>query len=265
MDTIKILTLSIIQGITELLPVSSSGHLLVMGRLLNFDISSNTLFLSTLHLGTTLAIIVFFRKELFENFFTKPKLIFFLKLLLASLPVAVTGFLFEEYLVQFCYGNLIIAIFLIALGTLFIIAENINLKAVKLKPEKVPLRKMLLIGIGQTLALIPGTSRSGITTLSGMMCGLSKYSALKFGFILGIPILLGSSLYEIVKSYLEIPDPSLTTVTLSIGKMLPAIVVTFLVGYFALYVIEKFKKKKWLTIFGVYRITIGLLILIFTI
>ncbi|MCD4811829.1 undecaprenyl-diphosphate phosphatase [bacterium] len=265
MDTIKILTLSIIQGITELLPVSSSGHVLVIGRLLNLDISNHTAFLSTLHLGTTLAIIVFFREELFENFFTKSKLTFFLKLLLASLPVAMIGFLFEDYIAQFYYGNLTIAILLIVVGTLFIIAENINFKTVNLKPKEVPLRKMILIGIGQTLALIPGTSRSGITTLSGMMCGLSKYSALKFGFILGIPILLGSSLYEIIKSYIETPDNSITTTSLSIVKMLPAIAMTFLVGYFALYVIERFQKKKWLTIFGIYRLTVGLLILIFTI
>ncbi|MCD4756602.1 undecaprenyl-diphosphate phosphatase [bacterium] len=265
MDVIKILILSIVQGITELLPISSSGHIIVIGKLLDFDISSSPVFLATLHLGTTLAIIVFFRKKLFKNFFTKTKLIFFLKLLLASLPVALIGLFFEDYIVQSFYNNFIIAISLITIGILFIYIEHLDRKTIKLKLEKIPLVKMMPIGIGQTLALIPGISRSGITTLAGMSCGLDKYSALKFSFILGIPLLLGGSLFEIITFYLTTDNKSLTTTSLSLIKILPAMIVTFIIGYLALHIIEKFRKKKWLTIFGVYRIVVGILILIFAI
>ena len=265
MDTIKIITLSVIQGITELLPISSTGHLILAGNLLDYDISGNTLFLSVLHLGTTLAIILFFRKELFKNFFTRSKWLFFLKLLLASIPVAVVGFLFEGYITELLHKDIVIAISLISIGILFIIIENIKIKAEIVAPENIPLSKMLLIGLGQTLALIPGTSRSGITTLTGMWCGMDKYSAFNFSFILGIPILLGSTIYEIVKAYLNISDRSILTGSLSIVKMIPTILVTFLIGYLALHIVKKFQKKKWLTVFGIYRILIGILILILAI
>jgi undecaprenyl-diphosphatase len=265
MNTIKIFLLSIVQGITELLPISSSGHLILTSKLLNFDISGDFFFLSILHLGTTLAIIVFYRKTLFKKFFTKEKWMFFLKLLLASIPAALAGFFLDDYISSTLHGSKVIAISLIVVGVLFIVFENIKIKREKQTPEEVSLWKMILIGIGQTLALIPGTSRSGITTLTGMLLGLEKYSAFKFSFILGIPVLLGSSIYEIVKTYLSSTDPSLLTASLSVVKIAPFVLITFVIGYLALLLVSKFKKKKWLTVFGVYRIVIGILILLLAI
>ncbi|MDD3475193.1 MAG: undecaprenyl-diphosphate phosphatase [Candidatus Dojkabacteria bacterium] len=265
MNTFKMIILSVIQGITELLPISSTGHLILTGKLLNFDISGNLFFLSVLHLGTTLAIIVFYRKVLFKNFFTKEKWLFFLKILVASIPTAIIGFLFQDYISSVLHGNIVIAISLIAVGILFIVFENFKKNGEVTDPESIPLWKMIVIGLGQTLALIPGTSRSGITTLTGMMLGLEKYSAFQFSFIIGIPALLGSGLYEIVKTYLETTDPSLLTASLSVVKMLPTILLTFVVGYISLLLVSKFKKKKWLTVFGVYRIIVGIIILLFAI
>jgi undecaprenyl-diphosphatase len=263
MNNFKFFILSIVQGITELLPISSSAHLILTGKLLNFEISGDLLLLSVLHIGTTLAIIVFYRKTLFKNFFTKAKWLFFLKLFLASIPSAVVGFFLDDYISSTLHGSKVIAISLIVVGILFILFENIKSKNKKTEPEKIPLWKMIVIGIGQILALIPGTSRSGITTLAGMMMGLDKYSAFKFSFILGIPILLGSSFYEITKSYLDVTTFSIQTISLSIVKMIPSILVTFIVGYLSLLLVQKFKKSKWLTIFGIYRIVAGILILIF--
>ena len=265
MNTLKMVILSIVQGITELLPISSTGHLILTGKLLNFDISGDLFFLSVLHLGTTLAIIVFYRKILFKNFFTKGKWIFFLKILIASIPTAIIGFLFEDYISSVLHGNIVIAISLILVGILFILFENLKRDEKIIDPESIPLWKMVIIGIGQTLALIPGTSRSGITTLTGMALGLEKYSAFQFSFIIGIPALLGSCLYEIVKTYLSTTDPSLLTASLSVVKMFPTILLTFVIGYGSLFLVSKFKKKKWLTVFGIYRIIIGILILLFTI
>jgi undecaprenyl-diphosphatase len=265
MNTLKISILSIVQGITELLPISSSAHLILTGKLLDFDISGNLFFLSILHLGTTFAIIVFYRKTLFKNFFTKKKWVFFLKLLLASIPAALAGFFLEEYISSTLHGTKIIAISLIVVGLLFILFENLNRESKKLKPEKLSLVQMLAIGAGQTLALIPGTSRSGVTTLTGMFLGLEKYSAFKFSFILGIPILLGSSLYELIKGYLSSTDPTLLTASLSVVKIAPFVLITFVIGYLALLLVSKFKKKMWLTVFGVYRIVVGILILVLAI
>jgi undecaprenyl-diphosphatase len=263
MNTFKILVLSIVQGITELLPISSSGHLILTGKLLDFEISGDLFFLSILHLGTTLAIILFYRKTLFKNFFSKEKWTFFLKLLLASIPAALAGFLLDDYIASTLHGSTVIAISLIVVGLLFILFENIKTDREKIDPEDIPLWKMLIIGIGQTIALIPGTSRSGITTLTGMMMGLEKYSAFKFSFILGIPVLLGSALYQILKEYLAVTSPTLFSASVVIAKIAPFILITFVIGYLALLLVSKFKKSKWLTLFGVYRIIVGILILLF--
>jgi undecaprenyl-diphosphatase len=263
MNTFKILILSIVQGITELLPISSSGHLILTGKLLNFEISGDLFFLSVLHLGTTLAIIIFYRKILFKDFFTKEKWIFFLKLLIASIPAALAGFLLDDYIASTLHGSTVIAVSLIVVGILFILFENIKSESKKQNPQNIPLWKMVVIGIGQTLALIPGTSRSGITTLTGMMMGLDKYSAFKFSFILGIPTLLGSTLYVILKEYLAVTSPTFFSASVVIAKTAPFILITFVIGYLALLLVSKFKKSKWLTLFGIYRIVVGVLILLF--
>jgi undecaprenyl-diphosphatase len=183
--------------------------------------------------------------------------------LLASIPAALAGFLLDDYIASTLHGSTVIAISLIVVGFLFILFENIKTDREKRDPEDIPLWKMLIIGIGQTLALIPGTSRSGITTLTGMMMGLEKYSAFKFSFILGIPVLLGSALYQILKEYLAVTSPTLFSASVVIAKTAPFILITFVIGYLALLLVSKFKKSKWLTLFGVYRIIVGILILLF--
>ena len=257
--------LSIVQGITELLPISSSGHLILVEKLFNFDTNLNSVYLSVLHLGTTLAIILFYRKYLFENFFTKEKWLFFLKILIASIPAGILGFTFEKYINQYLYNTTTISITLIVVGIMFIIFENIKLKTLKVDIENIPFVKILIIGITQSLALIPGVSRSGITTLSGMSLGLEKYTSFNFSFILGIPILLGASIYEILKSYFEISNRSIDTLLLTGIKVLPTILLTFTLGYLSLLLVKRFNKRKWLTVFGVYRILLGILIILLAI
>jgi undecaprenyl-diphosphatase len=183
--------------------------------------------------------------------------------LLASIPTALAGFVLDDYVASILHSSTVIAVSLIVVGLLFILFENIKTDREKKDPEEIPLWKMLVVGIGQTLALIPGTSRSGITTLTGMMMGLDKYSAFKFSFILGIPVLLGSGLYEIVKSYISSTDQSAITSSLSIVNIVLVVLASFVVGYMSLLLVKRFKKSKWLTLFGIYRITVGILILIF--
>jgi undecaprenyl-diphosphatase len=186
-------------------------------------------------------------------------------LLIASVPAALAGFFLEDYIASKLHNTSIIAISLIVVGILFIIFENVKLNTKKQDPENLPLWKMILIGLGQVLALIPGTSRSGVTTLAGMLLGLEKYSAFEFSFILGVPIILGSSLYEITKTYIQTTDPTLLTASLSIVKIAPTVLLTFVIGYLCLLLVKKFKKSKWLTIFGIYRIILGIVMLVFAI
>ena len=261
MEIVKIGILSIVQGLTELLPISSSGHLILLGRVMDIDTSS--LLLSVFHLGTTLAIIIFFREKLFKNFFTKEKLNFYLKILVSSIPAGIAGLLFEDVIEEKLREPWIIAVSLISLGIVMIFLERNEKKKHIPETKTVTWKQSIIMGICQTFALIPGTSRSGVTTIGGMLTGMDKYSALEYSFILGIPVLLGSSVYEITKEISAIQEPITTTIlSASLVKVLTVAFIPFLVGYLALVVLKKLKRENWLTIFGIYRIVLGIVILI---
>jgi len=261
MENLKILLLAITQGISELLPISSSGHLILLGRLINLDVS--TLLLTTLHIGTSLAIILFFRKTLFSNLFTKEKLIFYLKILISIIPAAVIGLLYEQKIEQIFRFTWVIAVSLIFWGILMIIADFIKIEKRYKKIQDIPWKKTLLIGVSQIIALIPGTSRSGISTLTGIALGIDKYRAFEYSLILGIPILLGSSFWEIWKALTIEPTYSIELLPIALLKIGIVIIVPFVIGYVSLVVLKKVKREKWLTVFGIYRIILGTIILLF--
>lgn len=261
MENLEILLLSIVQGISELLPISSSGHLILFGRFWGWEIS--TLLLTTLHIGTSFAIIIFFRKRLFKNLFTKKKLIFYFKILISIIPAAILGVLYESKIEQILRFSWIIAVSLIFWGILMIIADFLKIEKRYKNVEDISWKKTLIIGVSQIIALIPGTSRSGIATLTGITLGIDKYRAFEYSLILGIPILLGSSIWEILKSL--VIEPTYTT-ELSpefLLKLAIVIIVPFVVGYISLLVLRQIKREKWLTVFGIYRIILGAVILLF--
>lgn len=255
MENIKILILAIVQGVSELLPVSSSGHLIFLGHLMEIDMS--TLLLTTLHLGTSIALVIFFRKTLFKNLFTKKKLYFYIKILISIIPIAIIGILFEHKIEEALRAHWIIATALIFWGVVMIIVDNIKIKVRYNSVDEIPLGKSIIIGISQILALIPGTSRSAVSTITGILLGLDKFTSLEYTFIIGIPVLLGSSIWEIIKnvSHAEFVQPSLLTTLI-------VLTVPFVIGYICLLILQKVKRNKWLTLFGIYRILIGLLILV---
>ena len=262
-EAIQFGLLSIVQGITELLPISSSGHLILLSNL--WDMQLSNLILSILHLGTTVAIIVFLRRTLFKNLFTKEKLSFYLKILVASIPAGLVGVFLGDFIEEKLRATWIIAVSLIVWGIVMIIVEQSQKGKQHKKDldlEKVTWKQSLVMGFAQTLALIPGTSRSGITTLAGIFSGLNKYRAFEYSFILGIPVLIGASILEIGKELLGIENISTHILTTASIKMLPVILISFAVGYIALIVVRKYQKKSWLTVFGVYRIILGILILV---
>lgn len=258
MTIFQTFVLSIVQGITEVLPISSTAHLILTGEIVNINTSGDVFLIAVLHIGSTLAIIFFYREPLFEKFFSKEKLLFWLKILIASIPTVFIGIIFEDLISNLQDNKILIGSLLITIGILFIIFENINLNLQKVDSTKLHFSKMIIIGFGQSIALIPGTSRSGITTLVGMLCGLEKYSAFTFSFILSIPTLLGASMYEMFKNYTNIGD----SFSVSYNILLISIIVSFIVTYLMLYLIKRVKKNKWLTVFGVYRIVIGIVTLL---
>jgi undecaprenyl-diphosphatase len=261
MEIIKLGILAIVQGITELLPISSSGHLIILGNF--FSIDTDTLLLSVFHFGTTLAIILFFWRELFKDLFTKKKLNFYLKILISTIPAAIVGVFFQEIIENYLRATWIIGISLIVWGIVMVILDQREEREKDINLENISWKQSLMMGFAQIFALIPGTSRSGITTIAGILGGLDKYRALEYSFILGIPILLGSSMYEISKSILFLEGGVTSTIiSASLVKILVVAIVPFVIGYISLLILKRFKKKNWLTVFGAYRIFLGSLILL---
>ncbi len=249
METLKVILLAIEQGITELLPISSSAHLILTSQILK--INMDTYLLSILHLGTTVALLIYFWKFLFKDILKKEKLSLYLKILISTIPAGVVGLLFESVIEDRLRGNLIIAISLIVWGVVMILVERRK----EIKDQElitVSWKQSLLMGIAQIFALIPGGSRSGISTIVGMFTGLNKYTAIQYSFLLGLPLLLAAPVYQIVKDY---PQR-----VLNISDIL-GIFIAGVVTYIALLLLEKYSKKKWLTVFGIYRIIIGIAVL----
>ncbi len=261
METIKLLVLSIVQGFTELLPVSSSAHLIILGQA--FNLPTSTLLLTSFHIGTSLAILIFFWKKLFSGFFTKEKWIFYSKILVAMIPAGILGVLFESKIENILRADWIIALSLIFWGILMIIAQKKELGIPETKWENITWKQSLLMGWAQTLALIPGTSRSGVTTLSGIAMGLNQYTALEYSFILGLPALLGSAVWEIAKTVMD--NPGVASAEFTTQQYLQTaivIIVPFVIGLGALAILKKLNRSKWLSSFGIYRIIVGVAILV---
>jgi undecaprenyl-diphosphatase len=258
MDSLKLFVLALVQGITELLPISSSGHILLLGNVINLPVT--TTLLTFLHIGTTLSILFYFRKTVREEFLSKNNRENILKILLGSIPAIIVGVFFEEYITEKLRDPWITALSLIAWGMVMIALERKNTKDISI--SKISFRDSFVIGLSQCMALIPGTSRSGITTITGVLLGIEKYTAFKFSLLLGIPILLGSSVWSLSKELL-LNGYSTTIDTLGgFSTSLIIISVSSMIGYLSILVVERFKKNNWLTLFGIYRIVVGILIIL---
>jgi undecaprenyl-diphosphatase len=259
MDSLKLFFLALTQGVTELLPVSSSGHLILLGNVI--DLELNNVLLTSLHIGTTFAIIFFFRKEILNKFLSKNNRDFFYKILVASIPAILIGVLFEEYIVEELRYPWITALSLILWGVVMVLLNKRENKK-SLEIENITYSKSFFIGLTQALALIPGTSRSGITTIFGIWFGLDKYSAFEFSLLLGIPILLGSSLWSLFKEMVLRNDTTSLMSSVNVTNLLIILIVPFVIGYISLNILKRFKKGNWLKTFGIYRIVVGIFIIL---
>jgi undecaprenyl-diphosphatase len=255
MDLIQTIILSVIQGITELLPISSTGHMLLVSQFF-FKGEATVLTLTVLQFGTTLAIIFSFKDFIFKDAFEKSKLDIYLKIFFASLPAIFVGLLIAESLDAYLYKSWIIATSLLVIGIVMLLIKKVEKKDATKDLTKISFKQAMTVGFAQTLALIPGVSRSGITTIAGMFAGIEMFTALSFSFLLGIPILLGSFVYEVFKHRDSLD------IVFSFENIV-GIIVSGIVGYLAIRVLNYFSKNNFLLVFGIYRI--GLAILIFMI
>ena len=265
MEMFQIIVLGIIQGLTEFLPVSSSGHLILAPQLLNFD--DQGLALDTiLHLGTLMAIVIFFKNDLLEIFlglFDKEKNSHKIawSIIAASLPAGLMGFFFAHWIETSLRSPIFVAINLLIWSIVFYIADRSakNHDQTQSDLTKLPPLKIFFIGCAQAIALLPGTSRSGITIAAGLISNLNPVAATRFSFLLGTPIIFAAGLQKLINFISQPTDlQSYTHFHLIVG-----LAVSFLVGLVAIKLLLKVVEKVGLLPFIAYRIVLAAAILTF--
>lgn len=273
MSIVEAVLLGIIQGLSEFLPISSTGHVTVAGKLLNLISSEHperwTAFIAVIQLGTMFSVLIYFAKDLFlivrdflrDNFLSRKKFssqslnsrLGWL-VIVGTIPVVVIGLLFKDSIEGAITKNLyVISFSLIGLAIILAIAEKIaNFKK---DMDNITIKDSIIIGIAQAFALIPGSSRSGTTITGGLFLGLKRDVAAKFSFLLSIPAVLASGLFELIHSLDYLTADMALNITI-------ATLVSGISGYLAIDFLIKFLKKHSTFVFIYYRIAIGLFILI---
>ena len=267
LELLKSLLYGIVEGITEWLPVSSTGHLILLGELcpLNVSPAFSEMFDVVIQLGAILAVIVLFFRKL--NPFAPSKSALekkntwglWLRVCVAVIPSAAVGVLLDDWLDEHLYNYVTVAVALVVYGILFILIEKFKPadKAKVTAVEGIDYKLAFLIGAFQMLALIPGTSRSGSTILGAMLLGCSRAAAAEFSFFMAIPTMLGASLLKVVKLFAE----GVTVTALEWGILAVGCVTAFLVSLAAIKFLMDFVKKHSFASFGWYRIVLGALVI----
>lgn len=262
-EIFKIILIGIIEGVTEWLPVSSTGHMLLFDEFIPLNMSENfkEMFFVVIQFGAITAVIVYFRKNMLpfktENKIIELKtdvLMLWVHIAIACIPAAVLGLLFDDFLEKY-FGNAItISVMLIIYGIVFILIENRRKSPVINSIDKIDYKLALAIGCFQALSMIPGTSRSGATIIGALLLGVSRTAAAEFTFYLAVPTMLGASILKLVKFGFDFNK--FEFISLFIGM-----IVAFIVSLIAIKFLMNFVKKNSFKIFGYYRILLGLLVI----
>ena len=270
-EYLKVIILGIVEGITEWLPISSTGHLILVDEFMKLNMSDafKEMFDVLVQLGAILAVIVIYFKKLLpvdlvkkvdnsrKPAWNKDKLILWCKILVACLPAAIIGIPFNDKIDELFYNAPIVAVMLIVYGIAFIIVEKLHKgKAFKINDiGSITFKTAALIGIFQVLALIPGTSRSGATIVGAMIIGVGRTAAAEFTFYLAIPVMFGASLLKLIKF-------GFAFTAAEAAALILGMVVAFVVSIIAIRFLMGYIKKHDFTIFGWYRIILGILVLV---
>lgn len=268
LEIIKAIFFGIVEGITEWLPISSTGHMILFNELVKLDVSKEfyDMFQVVIQLGAIMAVVIIFWKQIFpfkkeDNKIKIDNNIMSLwgKILVACIPAAIIGILFDEVFEKLFYNYVCVALALIIFGILFIIIENKN-KGKKSKVnslKELTYNTVLLIGIFQLIAAIfPGTSRSGATIVGALLLGVSRTVAAEFTFFLAIPVMFGASLLKLVKFSFAFTGTELTI-------LLVGMLVAFITSMFIIKFLMSYIKKHDFKVFGWYRIILGIIVLIY--
>ena len=265
-EVIKAIILGIVEGITEWLPISSTGHMILVEEFIKFDASEvfMEMFRVVIQLGAIMAVVLLYfhklnplapSKTLKQK---KDTMEIWFKVIIGVLPAAVLGILFDDWFDENFYNYQTVAVTLIIYGILFIIIENKN----KRKPAKIrsfkelSYKTALAIGFFQVLSLVPGTSRSGATILGAIILGTSRNIAAEYSFFLSIPVMFGASVLKLAKFGIEFTNLELTV-------LLTGMIVAFIVSLIAIRFLIRYIKNNDFKAFGWYRIILGILVLVY--
>lgn len=268
-EILKSILYGIVEGITEWLPISSTGHMILLEEIMPMNVSKSfwSMFLVVIQLGAILAVIVLYWNKIFpfrknkEGKYTSVKSIWILwsKILVATIPAAIIGLALDDWIDAHLYNGFVVAIMLILVGVAFIYIENRNkdMRPSVNSLSALSYKDALIIGLFQVVAaVLPGTSRSGATIVGGLMIGVSRAVAAEFTFFLAIPVMFGASLLKLVKFGLAFS-------VLEFFILVIGMVVAFFVSIFVIRFLMSYIKKHDFKVFGWYRIVLGAFVLIF--
>lgn len=268
LELLKAVIFGIIQGITEWLPISSTGHMILANEFIKLKVSDDffSMFEVVIQFGSILAVLVLFFHKL--NPFSPRKsrkeksdtISLWTKVIIAVIPAGIIGVLFDDKLDELFYNPPTVAITLILYGILFIILENRHKRPRIRSFEQLDYKTALLIGVFQILALIPGTSRSGSTILGAVFLGTSRYIAAEFSFFLAIPVMFGASALKLLKFFLKV---GFGFSALEFSILITGMIVAFIVSIFAIKFLMDYIKKHDFKVFGYYRIILGIIVLLY--
>ena len=265
-DILKVIIIAIVEGISEWLPISSSGHMLLLDEFIKLNMSENfkELFFVVIQLGAILAVIVLFFKKIFPIKTHEKRLILdkniiclWMKIIIACIPGAIMTVLFDNYIENNLHTPFVISLMLVIYGIIFILIESLYKKKERVHSvEELSYKHSFIIGFFQVLSLIPGTSRSGATIVGALLIGINRSVASEFTFFLAIPVMFGMSFIKLLK--LGFIFSVNEVILLLIGTIF-----AFLVSLLVIKFLINFVKRHDFKIFGVYRIIIGMILLLY--
>lgn len=266
-EILKVIILGIVEGITEWLPISSTGHLILVDEFIKLGASEafKEMFNVVIQLGAIMAVVVLYFNKL--NPFSPKKtrnqkvetIQLWMKVVVACIPAGVLGILFDDWMEAHFHNYVVVSIMLIVYGVFFILIENWNKKNTPgiAKLSDLSYKTALLIGAFQVLSLIPGTSRSGATIIGALLLGVSRYVAAEFTFFLAIPVMFGASAIKLLKFFSDGAGIS----GMEVAMLMVGCVTAFIVSVIAIKFLMGYIKKNDFKVFGYYRIILGVLVL----
>jgi undecaprenyl-diphosphatase len=267
-EFLKIVVFGIVEGFTEWLPISSTGHMILLEEIIPLRVTEDfwNVFKVVIQLGAILAVVVLYFRKL--NPFSRTKtnrqrqdtIILWIKIAAACVPVVLVGLPLDDWMDAHLHNGFVVAAMLIVYGILFIMVENRNheMDFPLQKVSQVDLRTAIYIGCFQLLALVPGTSRSGVTIIGAMLLGCSRAASAEFTFFLGIPVMFGASLLKIVKFIFKSQEMFSGT---EVFYLVSAMVIAFIVSVYSIKFLMGYIKRNDFKLFGYYRIILGVIVL----